>query len=781
MAHAAQPETNLDLAERFLLWAHPRGPWVLTAIPPEGGRTTTETFHDVKAARGWIGQRSGKQNIYWTVNRVRGSVEKKPKKEDIEEAVALHVDLDPRKPRDGMTAEELDRWNSDERERILKQLNDFSPSPSAVIYSGGGYQAFWQLDEPLYIGGDPNRISELEAYNKQLGIVLGGDNTFNIDRIMRLPGTINLPDEKKRKKGRREVMADIVELSEVKHPLEDFTPAVEVQSSSGGSGVKVQISGNLPRLTDLDELPEAVTPRTRMLIVQGDDPDDPTKYGSRSEIVWAVLCEMIRAGCSDDQIAAVMLDPDFGISAHCLAQKRSVEYVARQIERAREEVIDSWPMRSVDEAVDWINRRYFAALEGKRVTFYREQADKLFPMDKEAFFFELAGKDVIVGPPNKEQRLPAAQLWGRDPRRRYYPEGLLLDPGRPNDGRAYNLWRGFGVEPAPGDWALMEAHISDILANGNPEHASYITRFAAWCFQNPATPPRAALVFQGGEGVGKGVFAQALMEAFGHHGLHVRSMSQVTGRFNSHLRHCCLLYADEAEATNAREEGALKGLITERTIACEGKGKDLIQVDNHVHLVMASNENWVVPAGKDSRRFAVFRVSAARQRDKAYFDALVAQMRNGGLAAMIHDMLAMDLSGFHPEHDRPETDALAEQRAASLRGFERVWFDVLRSGDMPPLYSSKRVGTDRVFASTTEFRDFAMQKLRREDLTVSEVGGLFARMGFEKIDSGRPRGWIVPPLAEARRRWDETNFAMPWDGTATWAIEEYGDGTDGSY
>ena len=76
---ANELKTDLDAAERFLKWAHPEGPWVLTAIPGEGGRTTTDTFFDLKAARGWIEQRAGRQNIYWTVNRVRGSVDKKPK------------------------------------------------------------------------------------------------------------------------------------------------------------------------------------------------------------------------------------------------------------------------------------------------------------------------------------------------------------------------------------------------------------------------------------------------------------------------------------------------------------------------------------------------------------------------------------------------------------------------------------------------------------------------------------------------------------------------------
>lgn len=323
------PTSDIAQSIRFLQWLRPEGPWVLTAIPPEGGRTETETFTDTGKARAWLEKLSGRQNLYFMVNPTRGKVDKKAKKEDVEELAFLHVDVDPRKGEDLKS----------EQARAIKVLEGFSPSPSAIIFSGGGYQAFWRLEEPVYIGGDANRIAESEAYNRQMEIVLGGDHCWNIDRIMRIPGTINIPDEKKRKRGRTETLATIVELSDITYPLHDFTPAPEVQSTKGtGSANKVVISGNLPRLKDLDELPEEVTQRTRMLIVQGDDPDDPTRYGSKSEVMWAVVCELVRAGCEDDMIAAVLLDPDLGISDHPLRQKRSVEYVARQIERAKEEV-----------------------------------------------------------------------------------------------------------------------------------------------------------------------------------------------------------------------------------------------------------------------------------------------------------------------------------------------------------------------------------------------------------------------------------------------------------
>ncbi len=145
----------------------------------------------------------------------------------------------------------------------------------------------------------------------------------------------------KRKAGRQPRLAtlDAERSSWQRYPLGEFTAAPPRDASPAAGQGKVQLEGAPRRLRDLDELPPAVTQRTRMLIVQGDDPDDQLRYSSRSEVTFAVCCEMVRAKCTDEQIAAVLTDPDFGISRHTLAQKSgSLKYAARQIERARAEV-----------------------------------------------------------------------------------------------------------------------------------------------------------------------------------------------------------------------------------------------------------------------------------------------------------------------------------------------------------------------------------------------------------------------------------------------------------
>ena len=334
------PEAKVEDALAFLRRVRPDGPWTLTAIEPDGPGIDTATFGPDTAdkALAWLEARSGRMNLYWMVNPARTPLFSKARKEDVKELAMLHVDIDPKKkPEGGKT--EPERWFNQERERILQDLQRFKPEPSLIIDSGGGLQGFWRLDEPLYIGGRIPAAEEAEAYNQQLELLLGGDSCHNVDRIMRLPGTINLPNEKKRDAGRRPRLASVVEDHEERvYSLGDFVAAPARGAATRAGQAKVHLEGVPPPLPSLDELPEAVTQRTRMLIVQGDDPDEPGKYGSRSEVTFAVACGMVRGGCSDEQIAAVLLDPEWAISAHTRAQPRSPDYAARQIERAREAV-----------------------------------------------------------------------------------------------------------------------------------------------------------------------------------------------------------------------------------------------------------------------------------------------------------------------------------------------------------------------------------------------------------------------------------------------------------
>ena len=214
-------------AVEFLQQLHPDGPWVLTAIIPDGP-TTTATFTEPERAREFIAEHNLRrgENVYYSINPPKRHLQSKAKKEDIAEVVYLHVDADPR---DDESPEEA-------KARIRQVLETFPHKPTFEVDSGNGLQFLWQLENPIELR-DAEDIARTEARNHALAETFGADaSTRNIDRIFRLPGTYNYPNRKKLKLGREECKARLVESNEnAIYRAKDFPVRVETEEPRSDS------------------------------------------------------------------------------------------------------------------------------------------------------------------------------------------------------------------------------------------------------------------------------------------------------------------------------------------------------------------------------------------------------------------------------------------------------------------------------------------------------------------------------------------------------------------
>ncbi len=227
---------------------------------------------------------------------------------------------------------------------------------------------------------------------------------------------------------------------------------------------------------------------------------------------------------------------------------------------------------------------------------------------------------VVLGR-GKHQTTPLGKYWLEHPARRQY-RGIGFDPSGKLKG-CYNLWRGFAVEPKEGDWSLLRDHILDNICSGDVILFNYVLGWMANCIQKPGSPGEVALVLRGRRGVGKSLFGRLFGSLFGQHYVHVSNGRHLSGNFNAHLEDAILVFADEAFwAQDRRSEATLKMLITEPVLPIEGKGRNVRFARNVIHLLIASNGDWVVPAGLDERRFCVIDVSDARSQDRAYLPPL---------------------------------------------------------------------------------------------------------------------------------------------------------------
>src|SRR5262249_23933711 len=281
---------------------------------------------------------------------------------------------------------------------------------------------------------------------------------------------------------------------------------------------------------------------------------------------------------------------------------------------------------------------------------------------------------------SEDETMPLGHWWFAHSMRRQYA-GLVYEPGAPAIvGDKLNLWRGWGVEPKPGDWTLMKRHIKEVLCAGAKPVYDYYFRWMAWAVQHPNKPSEVAPVFIGERGTGKGTLGKALCIIFGQHARHVSSADHLTGHFNSHLRQCSFLFADEALAPKDKAaEGALKRMITEPTLPIEHKGRDRIEVPNCLHIMLASNNEWVIPAGMHERRFVVQKVADTQIQNAKWFGPLYAELERGGYGAMLYDLLNFDLGDWHPRQI-VRTAALAEQQLQSVSPLDEWWRETLRTG-----------------------------------------------------------------------------------------------------
>src|SRR5262249_10305538 len=124
---------------------------------------------------------AGRKNIYWLPNET--TREGKPSKQEMTVARFAWADCDP----------DLNRFESYSTARtflVEEHAQRIARIASFVIDSGNGLQAFFRLSHDVVL---PDQIAAYEHANQTLGAALEGPGTFNCDRIMRVPGTLNWP------------------------------------------------------------------------------------------------------------------------------------------------------------------------------------------------------------------------------------------------------------------------------------------------------------------------------------------------------------------------------------------------------------------------------------------------------------------------------------------------------------------------------------------------------------------------------------------------------------
>lgn len=294
--------------------------------------------------------------------------------------------------------------------------------------------------------------------------------------------------------------------------------------------------------------------------------------------------------------------------------------------------------------------------------------------------------------------------WMKSPQRNTY-EGVVFQPEPPTvpvmhigykrvrPGTRLNLWRGWCCHIDPkeerpkGSYDRFLEHWFENVAGGNEEYFAWQWAWLSQMVREPEWKPGTAMAMRGLPGVGKTKMGQVVTRLLHPaHGVVIASREHLVGRFNAHIAEKLLICVEEAVwAGDPQAKARLKDLVTGDRMLLEKKGIDAFMIPNWVRLIFTSNEDWVVPAEFEERRFAIFDVGTGRQKQNDWFAALDAELAKGGYRALLHDLLhdeqhVTDLIGDPAVI--PTTAALIQQKLLGQDTVGRWWADRLTAGEI---------------------------------------------------------------------------------------------------
>jgi len=260
-----------------------------------------------------------------------------------------------------------------------------------------------------------------------------------------------------------------------------------------------------------------------------------------------------------------------------------------------------------------------------------------------------------------------------------------FDPACTDSNITCNLWGGWPTTPEPGKCD----HLLDLFAylcSGERNHHElylWVMRWLAYPIQHPGAKMKTAIVVHGGQGAGKNLAFEAIMALYGPYGS-ILDQNALNDKHNDWASRRLFLIADEvvAQAHRFEHKNLLKVLVTGQKIRINPKHLAAYDEVNHVNLVFLSNETMPVVLEEDDRRHCV--IWTPPKRDPDYYKAVTAELANGGLAALHHHLLHLDLGDFTPDTPPPVTWAKLD--LIKLAQDSPVDFiDAVIEHDVPPL------------------------------------------------------------------------------------------------
>lgn len=286
---------------------------------------------------------------------------------------------------------------------------------------------------------------------------------------------------------------------------------------------------------------------------------------------------------------------------------------------------------------------------------------------------------VDYSDPEKPKKVGAASAW-LEWNHRATVKRITFAPGEPQITKdlCLNVWKGWGATPEKGDvtpWNALLAH----LFGADKESRKWFEQWLAYPIQYPGTKLRNAVAMWGRQtGTGKSLVGYTIGKIYGESFAEISDEELEPKTFNSWAVHKQFVLADDITGqSNRKLANRLKVMITRERLEVSLKYVKEYYIRDCINYYFTSNDPDAFYLDDNDRRYFVHEVQAGRLSAEFYATYDLWKDSKAGIAALMHHMLTLDLTGFNPFAEPPMTASKKEMIKLVKTDLEN-WLDELK-------------------------------------------------------------------------------------------------------
>lgn len=292
---------------------------------------------------------------------------------------------------------------------------------------------------------------------------------------------------------------------------------------------------------------------------------------------------------------------------------------------------------------------------------------------------------IGLGPLRSAAGKSLVRMWLEHPQRRtVLPDQVGFDPTERNAQVVCNLWGGWPTAAQAGGCDALLKILEHLVSGEDDPRAVYqwILRWMAYPIQHPGAKMQTALLIHGPEGTGKNTVFGALRQIYGRYGC-IFTQVELESQFNGWSSGKLFGIGNEVvtRAELYHQQGRLRNMITETEWQVNEKNLPARLEQNHCNFVFFSNRLDIAKLDPDDRRYCV--IWTPPPAAPALYREAAEELRNGGVAALHHYLLQLDLGDFDEHAKPPMTRSKRELIGLSMDSTERFFQELTttRAGD----------------------------------------------------------------------------------------------------